>query len=188
MVKNLTKEDHAFLNEALQQAERTTSAKIAVIVRPASASYRDYVLLYSLTLGSIVAIALWAAHSAHSFPFLLAVQLGVILVCECTQSVCPLFICLVPNKIKHHYAEQEAMREFHARHQTDTPFVLLFVSLAEHYVHVVTNPVVHSRIPGDWHKVTEGFTQSVRNQTLRYACAGAIAQIGQILSTKFPMQ
>ena len=189
MVKPLSSEDHAFLNDAIKQAERKTSAKISVVVRPASDSYQAYILVYALALGSVSSVMLWHFHVVRDFPWLLSIQLGVVALCDLIHSLNLLFVGLVPRRIRHHQAAHTAMRDYHelhARQAKDAPFVLLFVSLAERYVHVVTSPTVHQRVPDDWHKVTETFTQSAPRQGVRAACIEAIGRITDILAARFP--
>jgi putative membrane protein len=189
MVKALTTEDDAFLNNVLKMAESKTSAKIDIVVHSASASYKEYILVYGLILGSAVAVALWDFDVVRSFPLLLGLQLGIVTLCELLHSIGNVFILLVPKRHRHFCAARAAMQEFHRKQAhlaQDVPFVLLFVSLAERYVHVVTNPVVHQKIPGDWHKVTENFMLSIRAKGLRLSCEETITGIADALSAMFP--
>ncbi|MGB9151724.1 MAG: hypothetical protein WCD70_01405 [Alphaproteobacteria bacterium] len=189
MVDSLTHSDLDYLDEALKLAEQKTSAKISIVVRPASGAYREYILVYSLVFGSAVTILLWDFAIVRNFLWLLSIQLGIVALCDIAHSIGNIFVPFVPRKVRHHFGAQAAMREYHELHAQqphDAPFVLLFVSLAERYVHVVTNPVVHKRLPGNWNKITESFTHSVRHHSLRAACAEAAGHIAEILAIHFP--
>ena len=186
MVKNLTPHDHVILNEALKRAAIVTAAKIKLIVVPASDSYRDYALAYGLILGSIAALTLWALDIVMNFPILLGTQLGLIALFDALHS---LITPLVPHKVRHHRAAQNAMRHYHVLHghaAPDQAFVLLFVSLAERYVHVITNPIVHQRVPENWQSITQSFAAEMRHGDVNAACAHAIDQIAVILAPPFP--
>jgi uncharacterized membrane protein len=70
----------------------------------------------------------------------------------------------------------------HALVPPNEPFIFLFVSLDERYVHVITNPVVHKKIPGGWNAVTDRFISIVREEGIGAACIQAVKHIGEILA------
>ena len=74
----------------------------------------------------------------------------------------------------------------HAEIAKDKPFILLFVSLAERYVHIATNPVVHAKLPDNWHAVTGQFIGSIRKKGLGKTCVQTIQHIAEILEPHFP--
>jgi putative membrane protein len=190
MVALLSLSDHTLITQALKTAEAKTSAKISIVVRPTSTSYQSYILTYGLILGSLIALALWAFHVVAFYPGLLSVQLGIAAAFDMAYVFEGMFVRLVPRQTRHRYAAEEAMRVYHILHAhlpKDTPFVLLFVSVAERYVHVVTNDIVHRQIPGDWNNITDSFTVSVVSRGLLTSCIEAIADIATILARPFPV-
>jgi uncharacterized membrane protein len=190
MVNVFSPNDRLFVDDALKQAERKTSAKISVVVHAASSSYQAYILTYGMLLGSAVSFGLWSFHILHEYPWLLCAQLGIVATCDLLRNVSGVFVRLVPRRARDHYAFQEAMRAYHTLHARLTPeepFALLFVSLAERYVHVVTNPAAHQRLPDNWGAVTDSFTRSIKAKGLRTSCVEAIAHISDILATQFPL-
>jgi putative membrane protein len=188
MVSTLSLQEHALIDDAIKQAEQKISVRISVVVRPASASYHTYALGYGLALGSMAALVLWWASVLHSFPLLLSVQLGIVALCDFVHQLTGYFTRLCPRRLRFHHAEQEAMRAYHildARLPHDAPFVLLFVSQAERYVHIVTSPAVHRLIPGGWDRIADNFTQSIRQKPIAAACAEAVAAISEHLAARF---
>ncbi|MDR3449120.1 MAG: hypothetical protein P4M15_05140 [Alphaproteobacteria bacterium] len=180
------KDDQTFIDEAVRQAESKTSAKITVVVLPASGAYKEYILAGGFITGTAAALTLWAASILHDFPVLLAVQIGILALCDLT-GIGRLFIRLAPRAARRHFAAEMAMRQYHALHaDKNEPFVLLFVSLAERYVHIVTNPAIHARLPGEWDKITNDFTQDMRQKGLRTACGAAVERIAARLAASFP--
>jgi uncharacterized membrane protein len=188
MVKHLSHEDRVAVDTAIAEASAKSGVKIAVVVRPANARYQVYALAYGLALGSVVSLALWYYGCLRDFPALISVQLGTIALCELAHAAFALFVPLVPRRLKHHYAAQEAMRTFHilqAHAPHDKPFALLFVGLAERYVHVVTNTVLHRQAPEGWDHVTDMFRDAMRARSLRAACVEAIAHIAATAAAHF---
>lgn len=190
MVKKLTPADNAAIGDAIRAVQQRTTAKIGIVVLPASGHYRSLLMLYGFILGSVVSYTLWMFYKLP-FPLLLLAQLGGMILVEFVPQLCGLSACLAPKRLRHYKANQAAHFHYlklHAEMPKDEPFVLLFVSLAERYVHIVTNPIVHRSIPGNWQLVTERFTGSIRTKGPRVACLEAIEHIGEILSGPFPKQ
>ena len=189
MVKKLYPKDETLINEAIATAAKRTSAKISVIVLPASDHYRDLVLLYGFILGAISSLGVWLFTSFLSFPGLLALVFGVATLVEILAPLRRLCIRLTPRRVRHHRAAEIAHREYLALHSAipkDKPFVLLFISLAERYVHVLTNPVVHAQLPDNWHAITGRFIGSIRKFGLGHTCTEAVEHIAEILEPHFP--
>ena len=189
MVKALSHDNRATLEASVKEAERQTAAKISVIVMPASYRYDEFVFLYGIILSSVVSLTLWISKALTDFPLLLAIQLGIILLLDVTPWLRRLCIRLVPRRLRHRHAEQAARHEYHALQAhmpAGTPFILLFVSLAERYVHVLTNPVVHKEIPDGWHAVTGRFIAMIGQKGLQAACRQALQHAGEILAVHFP--
>jgi putative membrane protein len=184
MVKSLTPQDHAQINAALQDAETETSAKIKVVVLPASDPYQEFILLTGLLVGSAVGLALWSTGVMTVYPILLVLQLGFISAFDLTPWLRRLCVARLPAAIRYRHATRRAFQEYHAHLASispDQPFVLLFVSVAERYVHVITNPVVHRQIPDNWSSVIDRFTATLRKDGLTSACVQTVAHIAEVL-------
>jgi len=185
----LTQQEQDLVASTLKQSEVKTSAVIKLIILPASQAYHSYVVMYALILGSMVAMSLWTLDILEAFPWLLAIQLGVVALIDLTHSLNGFFIRFIPKTIRVKAGERAALHHYHSLHAhipKGTGYVLLFVSLAERYVHVVTSPTVHHKIPGDWHQVTDSFTQKMRSHGLASACVATITQITDIVAPLFP--
>lgn len=189
MVRKLTKADQAALSKAAKKAEQQTAAELSIVVVPASGDYYEFILLYGLLLGSLGSFALWATDTVTDYSLLLIFQIAVILILDLVPWLRNIVIRLVPKHIRHKRAAREAMHQYHQLHAqipAHTAFILLYVSLAERYVHVVTNPVVHKKIPGNWEIITGHFISAIREHGLRTACTEALQRIGEILAIHFP--
>lgn len=185
----LTTDDHEALNKAIHEAEIKTSAMIKVAILPSSNRYQEFVLLYGFIIGSGLSIILWNRHVVTDYPWLLCIQLSVTVLCDVMPLFRQLCVKMMPRHVLVHHARQMAYQEYHHHHSfaaTGQPFVLLFVSLAEHYVHVVTNPTVHEKIPDNWQIVTDRFASTMKSAGLSQACVSAIQHISEILAPQFP--
>jgi putative membrane protein len=190
MVKILSTADQRAIQTAIKNAGRQTSAQIRLITVPASDRYTDFILLYGLLVGSLASFALWYTGKIIQFPLLLIIQLGVITLIDVLPWLHRLCIRLVSRHERHRRAGIAALREYHALTsslQPDEAFVLLYVSLAERYVHIVTNPTVHKKLPDNWDAVTGHFIETIREKNLRTACVNAIGHIADILAPHFPV-
>jgi uncharacterized membrane protein len=185
MVKSLTAEERTALQDAINKAEQSAAATIRVVIHPASDRYAEFVLLYGLILSSFAAMILWATAMLNSLPWFLAVQFGFMLMIDLVPWLRHIAQHLVSSRIQRHRAARLAFEEYHAHHTNLTPgqdFVLLYVSLIEHYVHVITNPIVHGKLPNGWDVVTDHFTDNMRRKGLGIASIQAVEQIGTMLS------
>ena len=184
MVKSLTQQERDALQAAIARAEQATSTTIRAVIVPASDPYRDFLLVLGLMKGSLIALLLWAFDIIHGYPLLLAVQLAAMMAYGKIPFLRHCAVFFVPRAMGHKRAARLAFEEYHAHHQNiakDRAFVLLFVSLAERYVHVVTNPTVHTKIPTGWDTVTTHFTGEIRQSGLAAASLKAVEEIEALL-------
>jgi uncharacterized membrane protein len=190
MVMKLLQSDHAAIEAAITNAQQqTTTAKIDVLVRPASSHYQEFILLYGFILGSALIFALWFSRMLVAFPWLMAIQLSVICLVDCVPFLRTICMRCVPQRVQHHRAGIVARHDYHelqVQRPNDEPFVLLCVSITERYVHVFTNPVVHGLLASGWDVMTKQFKVLVGQKGLRIACVETVDQIAERLASHFP--
>lgn len=190
MVKKLSNEAGAAISAAVTAAERRTSAEIAVVVSPASDTYQAYLLLYGFAAGSSLAAALWWTKTLTPFPLLLAVQGVSIAAFAVTPVLKTLCLKLLPSRLLHHYAGRRAALEFQAlsRHvPAERPVVLIYVSLAERYAHIIHSRAIGARIPrAAWDTVIAELTGLMKASGLQQACVAAVGRVATVLSPHFP--
>jgi putative membrane protein len=190
MVKALTKTNRHAVAGAVTEAEKSTSTKLAVVVAPASDAYHSYCMLYGLCLGSVISMALWMEKLTTDFPLLLLIQLAAIALLSLTPAR-HLCVRLVPKRVRHHRAAHRAYEEYMiaSRHHVSpaTPLVLLYVSLAERYAHILTSRSVHEKIPdSEWNAVIAEFTSVMSKEGLESACINATQHAAKLLTPHFP--
>lgn len=190
MVKPLSAADNKAVERAIAEGERLTSAEIVVVIASASDSYQSYLSLYGLCVGSVIGLGLWKQNLVTAFPWLLMLQCGVISLLLFVPWLRGWGVRLVPRRVKHHRAARRAYEEYQivARHVASaTPIVLLYVSTAEHYVHILTSRMVREKLPdATWEGVIRDFTVNVTASGLREACTVAIKHITALAVPHFP--
>lgn len=185
MVNRLTPGERAQIDTAVAEVEKTSPAKIQVRILPASHHYQEFILLGGLLAGSVASFSLWLSGTVRDYPLLFIVQILVMVTVVLVPFLRRLCVCLVPLRIRRRRAAQRAFAEFYERYAhlpAGQPFVLFFVSLAERYAHVLTNPEVHKKIPDHWDRVIDSFTVHLRKKGLVSTTLQAVSDIGQTLA------
>ncbi len=190
MVKILHASDKEAIQQAVFAAEQHTNAEIAVVVARASDEYRAIAMSYGLVLGSVIALLLWREKIATGFPLLLFVQLFFAMLFVTLPFLRHACLRFAPVRLLHHRAAQRAAQEYlHlARHLTPSvPIVLLYVSLAERYVHIHTSRSVREKIADEqWHTVVKTLTSLVTTHGFSHAVIQALGHAGELLKQEFP--
>jgi putative membrane protein len=190
MVKKLTGEEKNAISAAVAEAERRTSAEIAVVVSPSSDAYQAYLLLYGFASGSILAALLWWTKTLTPFPALLAIQglsMAIFAFAPFLKEPC---LKLLPAKLLHYYAARRAALEFQSlsRHvPAERPIVLIYVSLAERYAHIIHSRAIGLKIPAPaWETIISELTALMKSTGLQQACVAAVGRVASTLSPHFP--
>ena len=182
----LTPQDYGTFSRLVAEIEQSTAIKVSIVALPASDKYREFVLMYGFVAGTALGLLLWQTGFFSDLPFFVTIQLAVMLACDAIPALRRALVDLVPDKILKRRASRMAFHQYHAHHSNNAkaePYVTLFVSLAERYVHVITNPVLHQRIPGNWETVTNQFAVTMRASGIAAAATEALTTIGKILRT-----
>ncbi|MBX7146717.1 MAG: hypothetical protein K1X44_05345 [Alphaproteobacteria bacterium] len=190
MVKTLSADDKKALADAITEAERQTSLELVVVMAPASDPYQSYLLIYGLILGSLIGMVLWSLNLVTGFPFLFAIQLSVVMILSFIPQLRSLWIKLVPKNIQQYRTKQRAYEEyFTISHQVSAtiPIVLLYISIAEHYVHIIPSRLVREKISEEhWNNLVNELTTTIGAQGIKMACIQTIQHITDILKPHFP--
>lgn len=190
MVKELSPQLRETIAKAIAEAEQRTSAEIVLVVLPASDAYQSYLMSYGLALGSLIGMGLWLEKIVTGFPLLFGVQVAAIMVMLFVPLLGGLCLKLIPRRVLHHHAARRAFEEYLvvSRHvPAEKPVVLLYISLAERYVHILHSRAVLQKIPNEsWEAVIQEFTTLMKKSGLREACVAAVQSITSTLEPHFP--
>lgn len=184
-------EDKSRITAAIHAAERTTSGEFAAVVARASDHYVFVPLLWSaiaalLFPGTCLLLGV-AARWTHLYQIqlLIFIVLAVLLL-----SVPDLHLKLVPGRVKHARASRLAKAQFYQQgvHLTSHHSgVLLFVSLAEHYVEIVADRGIHEKIgEARWKAIIDAFVAQVRRNRVVDGFVEAIGACGAAMAEHYP--
>lgn len=178
------------IHTACEAAEARTSARLVAVTVPVSDRYALYPLVYGAILGlavlGILAI-FWPEMSLRTAFFASGVAFAAL---SFLFDWLPLRLLLVPKRAKHWECWELAHRSFAARvlAQTDRkPGIVVFVSLGERYVEIVTDRDVDLHIPQTtWDAVIADFTDAARKGRTADGLVAAIGACANELEKYYP--
>ncbi len=188
---NLTQAEQQKISAAIVKAEARTSGEIVCVLARSSSDYAALPLL-------------WASFAGLLTPWLLIAltQLSVqriLLVQALVFGILLLFLSwpswrakLAPPAMRRAHAHRAAMEQFMIRGLSGTQHrtgVLIFVSLAEHYVRVVADEGVNAKVDQrDWQDTVDAMLVHLRNDRIADGFVVAIERCGAMLEQHFPAQ
>lgn len=189
MVKILSLKDQQIISAATKQAEAETKAHIVTVILPASDTYSHYIMICGFIIASLVDLFLWHEKFITQFPTLLSIQLLSAMLCPFIPGMKTLTLKFLPKQLYHHRAAQVAAEKRLAASKnvnSSKPVLLIFISLAERYIHIFPNAVIREKIPDkDWGHIVRELMRSIPIMTLASACVKAIQESSQLLLKAF---
>ena len=190
MVTFLPAHDRKAIDDAITLAEQRTSVEILIVVARMSDPYLSYLLLYGLVLGTLAASGFYFEGSIRTFPALVIVQYGFMMLVSLVPCIAHWFACLVPAAEKRRRARLRASIEYeHARHHVpgNAPLVMLFVSLGERYAHVHHSRMIDEKHPREWWVArTDAFTRAMKQHGIAPAVTSFVADCDDALAPLLP--
>jgi putative membrane protein len=160
------------------------------VVAPAADDYRYVPLLWPALVALLLpamlltiapGMAVWTLYSAQATAFFVLALLLHLL---------PVRMALVPASMKRRRAGQLAREQFYEQqlHLTGARTgVLLFVSVAEHYVEIIADEGINARVPpGTWDKAVADFVGQVRAGRVTEGFLAMVDAVGMRLAEHFP--
>lgn len=192
----MTDDEHAQVTDAIRAAESRTSGEIYCVVARSSASYffpSAAIVLASILLGSFILtflLEIWWV--SLRLPWFVAAQmLAALCALLLLWTVPRLRIVLVPHRIRHARAHDNALRQFLARnvHRTaERTGVLIFVSLEERYAEVVADSGISEKADqAVWNGVVATLIHAAKTDRLADGFVEAVGTVGALLAEHFPV-
>lgn len=189
MVKILSSHDQQTIHNATLEAAKHTHAEIETVIVSASDHYTNNIMFLGIVLASILNLFLWYKKIILAFPILLIIQILFALSFPHIPGMRALILKLLPKKFYQHRAAQlAAEKRLVATNKCSptTPVLLIFISLAEHYIHLFPNAIIREKISHhEWENVVRKLSQSIPRVGVANATAQAIMDCSKILSAKF---
>ena len=180
------------IERAIAEAELKTSGELVAVIAHSSDDY----LYVSLLWAALVALMTPGLIALSALPWLLdwqyAIQICTFFVLALIFRWPPMLSFIVPRTLKHRRAHRLAMEQFlsHNLQQTrERSGVLLFVSVAEHYVEIIADEGISARVTQmQWESIITDFTQAVRTDRVAEGFIHAATACGELLEKHFPRQ
>jgi len=190
MARVLIEEDKQRIRQAIELAERHTSGELVAVVTRVSDPYLFIPLLWASLAALLIPMEMWLYDPEVDVLHVYQWQLGIFAGLGVLFHWLPLKLLLVPGFVKRHRAGRLAFEQFFKQklHTTrDRTGVLIFVSVAEHYVEIIADKGINDRVdPGTWDAVIEKFVKEVHAGRVVDGYVAAVHTCGNILAKHFP--
>ena len=176
------------ISEAIAEVERGTNAELVTVLAAASDDYRYIPLLWAALVALIVPSALYL--TPLSTAWMITAQLTTFLVLAVLLQVETLRSRLIPKSVRTLRAANMARRQFLEQglhHTGDDTGVLIFVSEAEHYVEILVDRGISSKVNNErWSNIIENFVNDVHEGQVERGFLTALECCGEILAEAVP--
>jgi len=199
----LTNEEKDKLVKEIQAAESKTIGEIVTVIAQESDGYRYIPILWAallaLTIPGLYFLYQWLTNSGWVFPgesiqlaHLYQIQVLAFLGLGTLFQFTPLRMMLIPKAVKLQRARRHAHEQFFLQnlHLTaNNTGVLIFVSVAEHYVEIIVDKSVADVVDNTiWTNTVNEFVGHMRNGTIAEGFSAAVEQCRDVLWEHFPAE
>lgn len=198
----LTQEEKSELVQRIQQAESRSTGEIVTVIAARSDSYRYIPLLWSalvaLSVPGLYYLWQWLSHGgwvsesrfAHTEAWLYTLQALTFLGLGALFSFSPLRMLVIPRRVKLQRAARHAREQFFLQnlHLTrDRSGILIFVSVAEHYVEIIVDSGISAVVDNEtWVKTVNDFVEDVRAGHIARGFGNTVEHCREVLWEHFP--
>ena len=181
----LTSEEGQRIDTAIQAIEQRTGAALDLTISRASDRYLIYPLVWAgcgALLGTVLVALMWPNLDDRETIF---IEITILIVLLLAFDWLPIRIWLVPVRVRHAHARQLAHRRF-ANHVANDALhrrrILVFVSMAEHYVEIIADHATHALVAGSvWNAIVDDFVAAIKSDRVAQGALAALAACGGIL-------
>ncbi len=185
----LSIEDQNRVSAAIQAAEAKTSGEIVCVLARASSDYLAYATAWS-ALAALIAPWILVAATQLSVQRILVAQVLLFTALFIVSSTPDIGRRLVPRRVRRAQAHRAAMEQFMIRgmaRKANRAGVLIFVSLAEHYVRIVADDGIADKVdPAVWQDAVDALLDHVGDGRIGDGFVAAVEKCGAVLSAHFP--
>jgi putative membrane protein len=181
--------DKARVAAAIQAAEAQSAGEIFCVIARQSSAYPLVPVAWAAALALCVP---WPLIYATAWPgaVIYGLQILVFFGVASVSSVPAIRFRIVPARVRHKRAHDEAMRQFFAQgidKTTQRTGVLIFASAAERYVEIVADAGINDRVAASvWDDAVAALVEGIKDGRPADGFVAAIAQCGVVLAAHFP--
>ena len=176
------------ISAAIAEVERKTDAELVTVLAAASDDYRYIPLLWAALVALIVPSALYL--TPLSTAWMITAQLVAFVVLAVLLQTETLRTRLIPKSVRTLRAANMARRQFLEQglhHTDDDTGMLIFVSEAEHYVEILVDRGISSKVDDErWSSIIENFVDDVHEGQVERGFLTALERCGEILAEAVP--
>lgn len=176
------------ISAAIAEVERGTDAELVTVLIAASDDYRYIPLLWAALVALIVPSALYL--TPLSTAWMITAQLVAFVVLAVLLQTETIRTRLIPKSVRTLRAANMARRQFLEQglhHTGDDTGVLIFVSEAEHYVEILVDRGISSKVDNErWSSIIENFVNDVHEGQVERGFLTALERCGEILAEAVP--
>jgi len=181
--------DKARVSAAIRNAERHTAGEIFCVIARQSGDYRLVPVAWAAASGMAAPLPMLALTN-WSAPVIYLVQLVVFLVAGLALSHSSIRFRMVPRRVRHGHAHEEAMSQFYAQGIDKTERrtgVLIFASVAERYAEIVADAGINDKVSNKvWDDAIHELVSALKDGRPGDGFVAAINRCGAVLAEHFP--
>ncbi len=196
----LTAPEKAALEQRIADAEASTRAEIMTVIAQQSDGYRYipvlWAALFALSVPGLYFLYSTLANDGWIYPgtenpaIIYPIQVLAFFGLGMLFQLPAARLWMIPNVVKQQRAARHAREQFFLQnlHQTvDHTGVLIFVSVAEHYVEIIVDSGISEKVDNqEWQESVHAFIEDVRRGDIAGGFDRAIDHCERVLSEHFP--
>jgi putative membrane protein len=186
----LSKTDKERIAAAIRQAELKSSGELVTVIAATADTYRYIQLLWPALIALALPVILVTFAPALPVIWVVVAQLGLFLFLQLILLIPSVKMLAIPNSVKRRRAGRLARDQFFEQglHLTrGRTGVMIFVSVAEHYVEIIADEGINTKVPpGTWDNAVESFVADVRAGRIADGFLAVIKIVGDQLAEHFP--
>ena len=176
--------------DAIRVAEAKTQGELVCVIAPASNDYRYLPLLLATLAALSLPAIVWLSQVWWTQAEVYLAQVALFLLALLILQWPPVKMRLIPRSGQRKQAARLAREQFYAQqlHNTrDRTGVLLFVSVAEHYVEILADEGINAKVaPGTWDSIVKNFVAQLAAGRIAPGFLEAVAACATILAEHCP--
>ncbi len=186
----LTRKEKDLIEEAVRRVELNTRGELVTVIARRSDDYILVPWIWATLIAMMLPglLELIDARAPLASAYISQVTLFVVLLLLLRWQ--PLKMRLVPKAMKHASARRLAREQFFIQklHMTrERTGVLIFVSVAEHYVEILADEGIHKAMPaGTWDGMVKHFIDQVKTGNTAAGFIETVEECGNYLVKHFP--
>jgi len=203
----LNQEEKQQISQVIRDVESKTAGELVAVIARASDDYLYIPLLWAATISLLVpgifyylAVGLgwgqacpdWGWRLPCDFSDLYIVQLSLFMLLALLFRWQPVKMLLVPHSVKQRRGNRHAYMQFHEQGLDKTNArngILIFVSIAEHYVEILADQAICEKIDhSQWQQIVDNFVKKIKSRQVVEGFIETINACGDSLAEHFPDQ